>query len=262
MELFKNLPVEYVPSPNYWPGSSAGARYGYGIHTIGLHSTRSGKNYTDAQEYTATKSWFKALASTASTHALVGDTRNIALFYPVDKRYNQVPVHLTGEAQYARYAYWHAGIGAKGVALTSLGLEIPQSFLDEPFEDDAIETSAVVVGHWCQLFDIPPRYLSPSDPFSTNNKTSPLRGIWRHEWVNRSKSDPGPMFPAAEFLDMVKNYVNASSTTPEPIEDLSDVRNKITALEQKISGYANVSLARFEQIENEIRGIKETLRSV
>jgi hypothetical protein len=222
--------IELTPTPNYWPGSGPGQpRYGREIRTVGWHSTRGGRDHSLATELSATRNWFENPVSEAATHAIAG-TDVVVHLYPHPARYADNP-HPTGPTEWQTYAYWHAGIGAKGVALTSLGLEFLQRFLDETYDDDVIENGIWQTAEWCREFDIPPVLLA--DPYPTHAITLPddAEGIWLHSQVKEGKSDPGYIFPTLEAIADIKELVEptfaGATLTEKRVREI--VRDELTS---------------------------------
>ena len=222
--------TEFAPTPNYWPGSGPGQpRYGREIRTVGWHSTRGGQNHSLATELSATKNWFANIESEAATHAIAG-TDVVVQLYPNPVRYAAVQ-HESGPTQWQTYAYWHAGLGAKSVALTSLGLEFLQRFPDDEYDDDVIENGIWQTAAWCREFDIPPVLLA--DPYLTRPVTLPndAEGIWLHSQVKAGKSDPGNVFPTLEAIadvqDLVEPKFTGATLTEKQVRDI--VRDELAA---------------------------------
>ena len=222
--------TEFAPTPNYWPGSGPGQpRYGREIRTVGWHSTRGGQNHSLATELSATKNWFANTASEAATHAIAG-TDIVVQLYPIPVRHAATQ-HASGPAQWQTYAYWHAGLGAKGVALTSLGLEFLQRFPDDEYDDDVIENGLWQTAAWCRDFDIQPVLLA--DPYLARPVTLPddAEGIWLHSQVKGGKTDPGRLFPIldaiADVQDLVEPKFTGATLTEKAVREI--VRDELAA---------------------------------
>ena len=222
--------TEFAPTPNYWPGSGPDQpRYGRAIRTVGWHSTRGGQNHSLATELSATKNWFASSQSEVATHAIAG-TDVVVQLYPNPARYT-TRSHVSGPAQWQTYAYWHAGLGASNVALTSLGLEFLQRFPDEEYDEPVIENGLWQTAAWCREFDIPPVLLA--DPYLKRPVTLPddAEGIWLHSQVKEGKSDPGRVFPILDAIADVQALVEpkfvGATLTEQDVREI--VRDELAA---------------------------------
>lgn len=143
--------------------------------TIGivLHSTRSGLADEDAltKEYGRTISWFMSPRAEASAHRVIGYAPGQHAQLVADD-----------------YIAWHAG----EMNGAWLGIEFCQPRAADPFSDYQISVGIAVCLEWCIRYGI---------------ETS-LKTIVRHQDTVQGrrwgKTDPGDMFPYADFVATVR----------------------------------------------------------
>lgn len=223
------LPDDWTQTPNYWPIRRTPT-------TVGLHTTRGGKHdllhrrtrHGLQVEYNATRSWFSQRASQASGHVLVGPMGRLCRFC-----IGPVPLMLDAAAIHEAEAMprWHAGIGQHGVALTSLAIELVQEWPDDAFDGLVLERGAEVCAVWARDYAIPVRWIAePGVSFDGTTSTQP--GFWLHEQIV-NKTDPGPMFPAREWLSTVAGLAVPSFPGAETLPGL---RARLAHLEEQVGG--------------------------
>lgn len=232
------LPDDWTQTPNYWPIRRSPT-------TIGLHSTRGGRldllrrrtRHGLQTEYDATRSWFSQAVSQASAHAVIGPLGRLCRFCvgPVPLMLDAAVI-LEAEAM----PRWHAGIGQHGVAVTSLALEMVQEWPDDLYDPLVIERAVEVTAAWARQYGIPVKWIAePGTKF--DGRDASLKGFWLHEQI-ANKTDPGPMFPAREFLARVEAYVPATVVETSGITALrarmQHIEEQQAALSQRLMEHA------------------------
>lgn len=141
-----------------------------------IHSSRSGKPLTDAQEFTATVNHLSNVESGVSAHMVIG--RQSGLAYPIPT---------------SRVAY-HAREPSNS---THLSIELVQQTKDVLFTPFQYEQAARQCVLWAIEFNFP-----------LNVDKNPIQGIIGHEFLSAGmldgKSDPGPMFDWKLFERQIK----------------------------------------------------------
>lgn len=152
------------------------------LRLIVIHSTRSGRTtqadgspWTPEDELAATIGWFQNAWAQASAHLVVAANGDWWYCVPWDR------------------AAWHAGF----LNQRSIGIELTQPTIENPFTDIQIARTAEAVRWLCNQFSIPPRH----------TKHDWQSGIIGHEETSQGrsygKSDPGPLFPWEAFMGLV-----------------------------------------------------------
>lgn len=140
------------------------------------------------------------------------------------------------------YATWTAGFGGAGTwaaGVNYIQIEIAQGTLTESFEDAQIDSLAEKTAELAHRYNFPIVRIPFLDQYGT-----PPRGICTHEasanGVKTGKSDPGPMFPWADFLAKAKNYYappqEEDEMTPEERELLHLVARAIAYTDPEFKG--------------------------
>ena len=179
-------------SPNYSPAS-----WWWERRAVIIHSTRSGIAGND--DWTSTLNWFARSDSHASSHWLVGRDGRTARIVP------------------DIYPAWHAG----DHNVYAFGIELEQPTIDTPFTDTQLVKAAEIVKDYALTYNIPATHIS---------------GLLQGEWgvighdeteggKEHGKSDPGPMFPWEEFMEMINTDVTFGASNAAlwaAIENLQD----------------------------------------
>ncbi len=203
--------IEVYPTQNIWNGS--GTRYGRDVRFVALHGTRSGRSgFGPEQEYSATVHWFKNPDSNASTEYVVGPGK-VAVF--VSQAQHNMLLHSANSGTLkgdnlllaaAKYGHWHLGIGANDVSLSSVGIEVPQSFKGDRLDTHVYQTLVELCKDLVRLF---PKIAVMEVPKPVVAVQKATGGFFEHLTVNETKSDIGPPYDLTRFL----HDVNASVPT-------------------------------------------------
>lgn len=189
--------IEYYETTNLWVLPRT-------ISTITVHATRSGKHLTPTQEYDSTVNHFQNPNSQASTEFVVGPGV-VAVFVAKGQPHNF-------EAAW-RYAHWHLGLGFTAQAKGTVGIEVVQSFPDDKFDPEVMDTVAELLAEISPSIDVPLIHIDP--------KADPLgRGVFGHEDVKLGNSDPGYQFDWDWALTGVQTPDYAAA-----LQDMQDERD-------------------------------------
>lgn len=186
------------------------ANRGQHIAGVMLHSTRSGKVLADEGE--RTEGWWNNPINKVNDNPPWGSYADVLLF----KDGTQVICtdHDT------EYAAWTAGYGAESgtwaAGMYYIQIELPQGTLEEEFPAAVIDSVAQITAEYSLRYNFPIVRL----PYLTQKGDRP-RGITSHDNCANGraygKSDPGPLFPWATFLDTAIKY-RAGTAVPEPTD--------------------------------------------
>ena len=170
---------------------------------IFIHSTRSGKDWPQEQEYKVTVNYFMNPAGNSS-HMVIGPNMGQCTRMVHD---NDISYHAQENNKW------------------SLSIELAQSTLTTPFTNDQLEMAAIVCAKWCRKYGIA--------PIRVTNQS--MRGIIGHEdsaqGKRDGKSDPGPMFDWNDFIARVRKHYDVPATPKPAVQfDLGEgFRNIIAA---------------------------------
>lgn len=165
-------PDHVAVTPNYTPGWPHGRP-----KAVLIHSTRSGqRHFTDAQERSATINWFAKRHANASSHWLVTASGEKIRFVADEHR------------------SWHAGFHNDW----SRGIELTQPTIDRPYEDGHYEGLAIICREYVAM-GVPiihlVRFANGAQGFAGHDESE--------QGMSVGKSDPGPGFDWARFLNML-----------------------------------------------------------
>ena len=112
-------------------------------------------------------------------------------------------------------AYHAPGANSDGIGIEHAGYANQRADQwSDPFSSKMLEISAHLVAHLCEKFGIPKTYVDAA------GLQAGKRGITTHDAVSKAfrKSDhwdPGPNFPMAKYIDMVRSH-NTAAPAPAP----------------------------------------------
>ena len=163
-----------ILSPNHSAGWTNGPP-----RAVVVHSTRSGQvSFTDAQELQATINWFMSVNSQASAHWVISELERVRMVED-------------------KYPAWHA----VEHSWEAYGIEVCQPTRDRPYKE----------GHYRNLVSVCVPYVKAGIPIvhlPTLKWQDGRKGFVGHEETEQGlrdgKSDPGPPFDWAKFINMLK----------------------------------------------------------
>ncbi len=160
-----------VLSPNYSPGWPYGKP-----QAVMIHSTRSGQNWSHAQELGSALNTFSSRASEVSAHCVVSPDEAVRVVADENRAWTA--------GQHNGYAYQ---------------IELTQALTTTPYEEGHYRNLVVVVQPYI-MAGVPVLY----EPFYVNGR----KGFTGHEdsthGKQNGKSDPGDLFDWPKFIGMLR----------------------------------------------------------
>ena len=142
-----------------------------------MHATRSGRDWTDAQELSSTLNWFTN-PDGASAHWVLSEKERVRV--------------VTDDL-----IAWHSAY----LNSRSWGIELTQPTIDRPFRDGHYANAALVGKHYVSL-GVAPVWL---DYWDGNDASGFVAHQDTKQGRESGKTDPGPEFDKVRFIDSLED---------------------------------------------------------
>lgn len=150
---------------------------------------------------------------------------------------------------------WHAppNQGSLGIELCCSLAGKGEGHWDRPDHQAMLRLSAQLTAQLCLAYEIPIARLSPADLLAGKH------GICGHvdvsqAWDQSSHWDPGPYFPWAQFMTLVRDAARALRTTPPPATPEDDVTeqqaDRIITLLEELTAQGRLAAVRLDSLTN------------
>ena len=185
------------------------------IAGVMIHATRGGSTVPDYDDLAGTENWAESSANGSAAQGWGSYWDEL-----IGRATGERVISTDWDTEYATWCAGYGDVGTWAAGIYYIQIELAQSRSNQPYTVAQIDSAAQSVAEKSKRYNFPLVRI----PYLAQVGTPP-RGICTHEdsanGRRTGKSDPGPLFPWAHFLERARHYAGeVDEVTREEFEAL------------------------------------------